>query len=366
MNLKSMPQDMKGPKKIRFLISALNVLLSILVYWLLGFMINDIGNQPEPSLAALQEKYQNPIIVKQNEDLHNQSSLLLLAIARKKQQQTILQDSINSYHDTINQLLELQKAGAQKGDDLSHEAQQNLKTVTGFYLDSQHQFQELNTSISNDNFAAQALQTQIRELDAKLSKPLLQARAKYTSQLNKHNLMMAVFQLMLLIPLLLISGYCFRKYRRSLYKSMIGAIGIAVVLKTVMVLHDHFPSRGFKYILIAALIYITIRGLLSMLRMVAAPKYNWLIKQYREAYQKMQCPVCQFQIRPGVLKFIPMPPNQKEPVMAPLNYLETIEEYTCPGCGELLFEKCSSCSNLRHSLLLYCDHCGTKKQQPGD
>lgn len=365
MSQTCMHQETKSPKKIRFFISALNVVLALLVYWLLGFMVDDIGNQPGPSLFALQEKYQSPILIKQKDIFNDQYSTLLQTIERKKKQQTIVQGSINSYRDTINQLLELQKASVQKGTDLSPESQQNLKKVTGFYLDSQHQFQGLNRSITNDSRAAHTLQSQIKEIHLQLVKPLEQAQAEYDAQLIKHNIKMAALQLLLLIPLLLISGYFYKKYRDGLYKSMIMAIGIAVILKITMVLHDHFPSRGFKYILIAALIYITICGLLSMLRMVATPKYNWLIKQYQEAYQKIQCPICQFQIRPGILKFIPMPSNQKEPAMAPLNYLETIEEYTCPSCGEQLFEKCSSCSNLRHSLLLYCDHCGTKKQQPG-
>ncbi|MHC4105255.1 MAG: double zinc ribbon domain-containing protein, partial [Planctomycetota bacterium] len=35
--------------------------------------------------------------------------------------------------------------------------------------------------------------------------------------------------------------------------------------------------------------------------------------------------------------------------------------YTCPACGTELYEKCDKCSDIRHSLLPFCEHCGNEK-----
>ena len=53
----------QGPKGYRYLVMALNVVLGLLLYWLLGFVMDDISNQPGPQLQEIQKKYQNPALV---------------------------------------------------------------------------------------------------------------------------------------------------------------------------------------------------------------------------------------------------------------------------------------------------------------
>jgi hypothetical protein len=86
------------------------------------------------------------------------------------------------------------------------------------------------------------------------------------------------------------------------------------------------------------------------------------LRQYREAYERFFCPVCDYPIRRGPLKYVfwsrrtikhlHFPPQTPPPADEP---------YTCPACGTLLFEKCAVCGNVRHSLLPVCNHCGDVK-----
>jgi predicted RNA-binding Zn-ribbon protein involved in translation (DUF1610 family) len=357
--------EKKGPRGYRFLVTTLNIVLALLLYWLLGFLMNDISDQPGPVLEEIQKKYQDPVLVKQKETFNKQFSKLSSTIEEHHQQQTILQTSINSYRDTMNQLLDLQKASIQKGMTFSPESQNNLQNVTNLYLDYQKRFQNLNSSITKDNLEVQQLQNKIKEIDDQLSIQNEKAYKEYNDSWIKHNWAMAGLQLLVLIPLLLITAYLFKSYRHSIYKPMIVAAGVAVFLKIAMVMHEYFPSYIFKYLLILALLYITAITLISMLRMIAAPKPDWLQKQYREAYQKLLCPICQFSIKPSITKFFPTE-NKNIVPMSNYSYLDKVDAYTCPSCGESLFEKCTNCSHVRHSLLMYCDYCGIKKEMNYD
>lgn len=357
----SQTRERKGPAGHRFLVMTLNILLAILIFWLLGFILDDIGNQEGPSLTKIQEQFQDKNLIKQKEALKNQASKLTQVISTQTQQQSLLKTSIDGYRDTMNQLLDLQKASMQKGLQFSSAAQQNLSNVTKLYLDNQQQFQNLNHAIADGNTQVQQVQAQIDSIDTQLSKQSTKAYVVYDNQLTWHNYKIAAIQLLVLLPLLIITAYYFKKFRQSIYRPMVIATGIAIILKIVLVMHEHFPSAAFKYIIILVLIYFVVRALIASLRMVIAPKASWLLKQYREAYQRMQCAMCQYPIQPGVFKFfIPQTKNQ-EIKQANMSYLEHVDAYVCPSCGENLFEKCKVCNHMRHSLLNYCDHCGAEK-----
>ena len=357
----SQSRERKGPAGHRFLVMVLNIILAILFYWLLGFVLDDIASQPGPSLQEIQDQYKDKNLVAQEDTLNKQLIKLNQTISAQTQQQTLLKTSIDGYRDTMNQLLDLQKSSMQKGVTFSTDAQQNLTNVTRLYLDNQQKFQNLNHAITDDNAQAQQLQSQINTMDSTLQKQSDQAYKEYNAQLTRYNLEIAAIQLLVLLPLLIVAVFLFKKYRQSIYRPMIMAIGAAIILKIVFVMHDNFPSRFFKYFLILILLYLVVRSLRAMLRMMVAPQKNWLMKQYREAYQKMQCAMCQYPIQPGIFKFF-MPQKPKDKQEANVSYLENIERYNCPSCGEHLFEKCGSCQHTRHSLLTYCDNCGAEKK----
>jgi predicted RNA-binding Zn-ribbon protein involved in translation (DUF1610 family) len=336
--------------------------LAILVYWFLGFILDDISQHPGPSYRAIEDAYLSAPLVQKKAALLKASNQLKENIQTQQQQLNITQTSIRSYRDTMNQLLDLQKVSIQKSLPVSPESEKSLKDVIKLYLSYQQQFQALNQSLSQQNLQQQTLVKQINDTEGQLSKQSAEAWKHYQQKEMTHHWQMAGIQLLVLIPLLLLGLYGMRKYQLTIYKSLWIAINCAITLKIVCVLHEHFPSTAFNYILIITLIVITIRLLISMLRMSTAPKLDWLLKQYRESYQKLECPICQFSIQPGYLKLMMPQLFLKESVAMNAQYLEKIHDYHCPCCGEKLFEKCSGCAHTRHSLLLYCDHCGAEKK----
>src|SRR5206468_11254740 len=89
-----------------------------------------------------------------------------------------------------------------------------------------------------------------------------------------------------------------------IYAPLIYALSIALMLKVALVMHEYFPSRYFKYVLILVCLAVVLRVLVYLLRMIAFPKRDWLLKQYREAYEAFLCPICEYPIRRGPLKYL--------------------------------------------------------------
>jgi predicted RNA-binding Zn-ribbon protein involved in translation (DUF1610 family) len=97
--------------------------------------------------------------------------------------------------------------------------------------------------------------------------------------------------------------------------------------------------------------------------MIAFPKRDWLLKQYREAYESFLCPICAYPIRRGPLKYMAWTRRSIRKVSLRASAADTGDDagpYTCPMCATGLFEKCASCSAIRHSLLPACDQCGAR------
>lgn len=351
----------KGTRTYRVLINLLNILLAILVYWLLSFIIDDIENQPGPSFVEIQKHFLNPVLVQEQTTLQHQYDNIEQKNIIQNQQLHNLQTGINSYRDTMNQLLDLEKASIQKGIPFTQESQQNLKDITKLYLQNQQQFQKINQLLSTHHLQQQQINIQLQELNKKLSKQTIEANTNYAILNDQHHIKLAALQLIALLPLLFLAFFNYKKYQHTMYKSMLIAINAAIIIKIALVMHTHFPTQAFKYCLIIALIIITIRILINMLKMASSPKLSWLINQYKESYQRSQCPICQFSILPGVFKFTSFSKDSPEHHEINTQYLKQIAQYTCPGCGQQLFETCSHCSHTRHSLLMFCDHCGTEK-----
>lgn len=352
----------KGPLRYRSVVMVLNITFGLLVYWFLGFVMSDISNQPGPDLGEIQKKYQNPALVKESDSINAQIQSGLNAINEQQKQQEILEKSINSYRDTMNQLLDLQKVSIQKGVALSSGTEKNLGEITTLYLHYQKQFQDINQLVTQNNLKIQRLQNINQHLKEQINQQNDEGLKEYNYLWVKHNWIMAGLQLLVLVPCLLMAYYLFIQYRKTVYISMVITIGVAVFFKITMVMHDYFPSYLFKYILVLFLIYFTGKVLIAKLKLVSSPNRLWLDKQYSEAYQKGKCPLCEFSIKPSIAKFVITEKGTTVPFLN-YQYLDKVKAYTCPCCGEQLFEECSHCTHLRYSLLTYCDSCGVRKKE---
>jgi predicted RNA-binding Zn-ribbon protein involved in translation (DUF1610 family) len=97
--------------------------------------------------------------------------------------------------------------------------------------------------------------------------------------------------------------------------------------------------------------------------MRAYPKPDWLLKQYREAYEHFLCPACNYPIRRGPLRYLFWTRRTLRRLRIPTQAgAQADEPYTCPACGTVLFEECPSCHAVRHALLPVCSKCGAARE----
>ncbi len=165
----------------------------------------------------------------------------------------------------------------------------------------------------------------------------------------------------MLLPLLVVAVVLWRKTRGTLYVRMAYAFHAAVGVHLALVMHECFPEEYFRYILIGVALFVVLRILMVLVRQVARPKTDWLVRQYREAYERFVCPVCEFPIRRGPLKYFIW--TRQSAGSLPNSSASTAEDapYTCPSCAVKLFEECPACHRQRHALLPACEHCGATK-----
>jgi hypothetical protein len=358
----------KGPWTHRLLIYFFTVLFGVLIYWLLGFAMRDIGTWPGPRYAEVEQRLGDAQLTQEAGSLQSQVAEANRAIGSRKQRQTVLRDSTSNSEKTMNQLLELQKMTLQKGLTASGDEGKVLAESQRLFLANQAKYQEMNDQIAALDEQLLVLQDRQREVQLKLDAQRPAIQAEYNRLNARHQFQLAALKLAVLLPLLLLAGWLFLKKRAGLYAPLLHGFGLALLVKVGMVIHEHFPTRYFKYILIAAAIALVTRVLVYLLRAVAFPKLDWLLKQYREAYEHFFCPLCSHPIRRGPRKHLFWTRGSLKKLRVPNTVSPDVDEaYTCPVCATRLFEECSACQRIRHSLLPACQHCGTEKevQPPG-
>lgn len=360
----ALPRANKGPWTHRFLVHLFTVVLGVLIYWLLGFVLRDIESWPGPDYGALEEQMLEPALVKQVADVQAGLSDLERQIAEQKSRQAILRDSTANSQQTMNQLLEIQRLSLQKNVTPTAEEQKALADSEVLFLSHQKQYQESNETIAGLNARSRDLEQQRRALDQTLAERRRPVQAEYARLEANHRWKIAACKLAALTPLLAIAVWLFLTRRSGTYASVVYAFGAAVLLKIILVMHEYFPAVYFKYILILGCLAVVLKMLIYLLRMIAHPKTDWLLKQYREAYEAFLCPVCEYPIRRGPLKFLFWTRRSIKKLVLPANAASEVEQpYTCPMCGTRLFEECGQCHAIRHALLPVCEKCGAGQVQ---
>ncbi len=351
----------KGPWIHRFSIRLFTLFLAVLVYWVLGFLVQDIESVPGPSYDDIEQRYIDVTLVETQKILAADIAEADRAIAGRREEMQIISDSTRNLQSTISQLIELQKLTVQKSAVLPETEQVNLSDSLARFLDNQTRYQTLNTELSRLTEQKQDLAAEKRQVDQRIEQLKKPAREEFQRLREKHRLRLAIYQLLILIPLLAIGAFLLVKKRGSLYYPLFLGFGAAVLVKVALVLHTYFPSRYLKYFLVAGLLVAVVRILVYFIRAVAFPKAQWLTRQYRDAYERFLCPVCEYPIRTGPRKYLFWTRRTINKQVVP-GEPENEKPYVCPACGTVLFEVCSSCGSIRHALLPHCQHCSAGKE----
>lgn len=351
----------KGPWLHRFLIAVFNVLFGLLVFWLLGFILNDIGTWPGPVYQELEQEMLDPELPARVAALDERIAALNREIESQRSRQSILRDSTSNSNQTIDHFRDIQRLRLQQGEELTEQERESLAESEQRFLDNQRQYQELNRELSEATESLRDAEQQQRELGELIETRKEPIRARYQELRELHNWQVAALKLGVLAPLLALGVWLFFKLRGSFYKPMVYAYGIAVLIKVGLVMHEYFPSRYFKYVLILLAIAVVAWILIYLLRMVAHPRADYLLKQYREAYERFACPICDYPIRRGPLRYMLWSRRSLKKQPFPPSELAVLDEpYSCPSCATRLFEECSVCHNTRHVLLPACEKCGAE------
>lgn len=357
-----MPASPKGPWTQRFGVVFFAILAGVLVFWLLGFVVDDIGEIPGPQQSDVDRRFLDPALVAQAEAIDRESTSVATQIENQKARQTLLRDSTTSSQQTMNQLLELQKQNSQNGVKASEAERNALAQSETLFLANQTKYQSLNEEIARRSEQQRSLEERKKEVEARLAGQKEKAAKELESLQEGHRLRVAAFQLLFLLPILAVAAWFILKRRASLYASLIFAFGIATLAKVILVIHENFPTRYFKYIVLLASLAVVVRMVVYLTQATTFPKTAALLKQYREAYERFLCPICEYPIRRGPMKFSYW--NRRSiRKLAPLATVTSApdEPYTCPSCGSHLFAVCPHCQHVRHALLPFCESCGDEQ-----
>jgi predicted RNA-binding Zn-ribbon protein involved in translation (DUF1610 family) len=347
----------KGPWLHRLGIGVLTVALTLLAFWLLDFVMNDIGTLRGPQLADSEKKFLSQSLLDEAKGVDRQITDVGRQISDQNERQQLLRDSTSGFQRTMNQPLGMQRAS------LTEAQQKVLSDSVVLFLANQKHDQDLTEDIVKLSEKRRTLQAEKRALDERLEARREVARNDWNGLCRRHELKLACLKLLVLLPLLSVAVWFFLKKRGALYAPLIYATGGAVLWQTGLVIHQYFPTRHFKYIILSAAIGIVIYLLALLLRMIRFPKASVLLKQYRESYEHFFCPICEYPIRRGPMRFLAWTRRSVRKLIPAAT--ETDMPYTCPFCGTALYERCAKCQEVRHSLLPHCEHCGAEKTITG-
>ena len=145
------PTVHKGPWSHWFLVQLFTVILMVLIYWLLGFVLQDIGTWPGPDLAEMEERLLDPRLVERAEEIDRQMEETRREITEAENRRQLLKDSIDGAQRTVDQLLEIQRLRLEKSSQQSTQEHSVMTENIELFLANQRQYQAYNDQISQLN-----------------------------------------------------------------------------------------------------------------------------------------------------------------------------------------------------------------------
>ncbi|HNT35885.1 MAG TPA: hypothetical protein PKH07_12920, partial [bacterium] len=127
----------RGTWGIRLLIRLLSITLGVLLFWLLGFLVNDIESLRGPDYQTIEAKHLDSSLVERKEKLLAEIADLDRQITNKREEQRLAGDSSQNLQRTINQLLDIQKMSMEKDISLADSDRENISASLKHFLESQ-------------------------------------------------------------------------------------------------------------------------------------------------------------------------------------------------------------------------------------
>ena len=352
----------KGPWAQKLFIVVLGTVLGVLFYWLLGFITRDIGTMKGPDYDAVRPKHVDAQLSFKQEALQEDVARTKKDIRDQQEQQRILRDTTTSLQNTMNQLLSIQRQSIERDVDFSDESKRTLQESQTAFLENQKKYQAYNDEISVLTRQQRQLESQLEAVSLDVRGQEAAARREFNELTARHRMKVGVVKLAVLLPMFLVAAWFFMTRRTGPYWPVVYAAFVSAFIKVAQVSFEYFPRKYFKYIALLVLIGIVLWILVWLISRIIAPRKDWLMKQYQQAYDKWICPVCSKPIRTGPLRW--MAGAKRKFVVSAGQDAESAKQprYICPSCGTCLFDKCGECKEIRHTLLPYCEHCGAQQE----
>lgn len=353
----------QGPWWHRFSVRCCTVLLFILVYQTIGFLTDDVWRMAGPDYQQLQANSAAAPVQAKVDALNAEIGKLQRLARDKRVNQTELREITSTSQQTWTQLQEFRKLAVAKQKELSPSEQQALDDSQMLFLKNQQAGLELQSELAELTRKEAGLRDRLEDAETELRAEQSKVQAEYATLMNRHQLFLGGMQLLVLIPLIAAAGFFFYRSRQSRWLPFAQAFGGAVILKVIVLLHSYFPLDMLIYPLVATGLLVVGALLWGLIRLVSRPNRQWLLNQYRDAYQSFMCPVCDYPIRRGPLKFLYWNRKSLKRLQIPQQTIGVPDEnYTCPCCATPLFEECPQCHHTRHALLPACESCGALKE----
>jgi len=328
----------RAPFLLRALILVLSFAAGLLALWLLGFVLADIGKVQRPDFAAFEAEAVDAEAIDRERALTQELDGVQVDLARQREVQGGLRDSIDNARGTLDQMLAIRRLALEKGVDWQEAEGAALTSAQQRFLASQDQLDASLERTAELETRRHELKADLAAASAALEEQRQPARAAWQDAIRGREYRVAAYKLAFLLPVFLAAAWLVAKRRRSLYRPLFVALLLAATWQLGAIIHQHFPAEFFKYLGIAAGLVVVVAFLVTLLRSAARPSGAVLLKRNREGYRRWECPSCAFPIRTG---------TEDGPA-------------TCAACGLELYRKCPSCGETRHSQLPHCESCGAE------
>ncbi|MDR1494279.1 MAG: hypothetical protein LBT05_16410 [Planctomycetaceae bacterium] len=290
-----MTKKRNAPWGVRFAISTLTTALCLLIFWMLGFFLNDIQSLPGPDYQAAVASQIDPKLKSEKTELQKQIAAADREAAHKNRRRDFLKSAVKDMESILIRL------GSSQTDP---EVKAIVKEAWQRFVDQQKQILPLGQEIVDAEFKIEELKKEEQNLNEQILQQEQTGREYFGKLSARHRLKLAFYQIGVILPFFLAAFFFLIRKRKSQYFPLYLSLGIATLARIGYVMFEYFPRYYFKYILIGLLIFAMGYLLILCIRAAIKPALDRILKKNRESYELFLCTVCDYPIRTGPRTFL--------------------------------------------------------------